>query len=470
MQQTQQLVSQHWKDDILPTLHDYIRIPNLSPNFDPQWAENGHMDKVVALAVDWVNRQGLRGAKTEVLRLPGRTPVILIEIHHQGGEGTVILYGHLDKQPPFDGWRADEGLGPWTPVLRDGRLYGRGGADDGYALFASVSAILALQKQGIAHPRLVLLIECSEESGSPDLPFYIDKEAHRIGSPKLIVCLDSGCGDYNRLWNTTSLRGLIVGLLTVKVLREGFHSGDASGIVASSFRIARSLLDRIEDAATGKILLDELYIDIPELRQIQARQAAEVLGSAVIGKYPFVSGMTPVSDDITTLLLNRTWRPALSVVGQSGMPMIENAGNVLRPFTTLKLSLRVPPGVDAKAATAVVRKALTVAPPYGSEVTFEGKDGADGWEAPAPASWLEDAVANASQTYYGQPAANIGEGGSIPFMKMLGDRFPAAQFLITGVLGPESNAHGPNEFLHVPYAEKLTACVASILADTASAK
>ncbi|GMV38886.1 MAG: peptidase M20 [Myxococcales bacterium] len=460
---TRSIVEHLWETSIIPALTEYIRIPNESPLFDPEWAQHGHMDKAVELARAWVEGLGLAGASVDVLRLPGRTPLLLIEVEGTT-PGTVMLYGHLDKQPPFDGWLTEEGLGPWTPVRRGDRLYGRGGADDGYAVFAIGAAVQSLQRQGAPTPRLVALIECSEESGSPDLPAYIDAAADRIGTPDLVICLDSGCGDYERLWMTTSLRGLVVGTLRVDVLTEGFHSGDASGIVPSSFRVLRRVLDRLEDPDSGELLVPALRTEIPPVRVEQADEAARVLGH-VEAKYPFVEGMRAMSDDPATLILNRTWRPTLSVVGVDGVPPVGKAGSVLRPYTALKLSIRIPPGVDPAAGAEAVREVLEADPPYGARVRFHPEDGAWGWHAPVTAEWLDTSIREASEAFFGKEPAAVGEGGSIPFMAMLGQRFPQAQFLITGVLGPKSNAHGPNEFLHLPMAKALSACVAHVIAD-----
>ena len=458
-------VDRTWDEEIVPTLEAYIRIPNKSPAFDSDWAAHGFMDQAVDLLEGWARRKlaATPGATLEVVRLEGRTPVIFIEIPGSGpvADDTVLLYGHLDKQPEMEGW--SEGLGPWIPVMRDGRLYGRGGADDGYALFASLTAILALAEQGDPRARCVVLIEACEESGSFDLPAYVEALKGRIGSPSLIVCLDSGCGNYDQLWLTTSLRGLIAGLLTVEVLGNGVHSGLASGIVPDSFRIARSLVDRLEDERTGLVADPAFNAAIPEARVAQARQTAAILGDTVFSEFPFVPGMRPAADDRVELLLNRSWRPQLAVVGAAGLPPPASAGNVLRPRTSLKLSLRLPPTVDADAATARLGALLVADPPYGARVRFEPDTPGSGWESPPLAPWLETALGEASGAAFGAPAAMIGEGGSIPFMGMLGRAFPQAQFVITGVLGPASNAHGPDEFLHVPFAKKLTAAVALLL-------
>ena len=460
------LVDETFRASIVPTLVDYIRIPNKSPMFDPEWQAHGHMDRAVELLSGWAKQHLPDGATLEVVRLSGRTPVILIEVPGTARDGdTVLLYGHLDKQPEMTGWR--DGLGPWTPVIDGDKLYGRGGADDGYAIFASLTAINALRAQKVPHARCVVLIEACEESGSFDLPAYIDHLLPRIGTPSLVVCLDSGCGNYDQLWCTTSLRGLVLGTLEVSLLAEGVHSGDGSGVIAESFRVARQVLDRLEDAYTGAIRPLDLYAEIPRGRILQAATAAEVLGDELWDKFPVHSGVAPVTRDLSELVLNRTWRPALAVTGADGWPAIADAGNVLRPRTALKLSLRLPPTTDAPKALDRVKEILEADPPYGAQVRFVPGGANGGWDAPALAPWLETALDAASRRHFGRPPVFMGEGGSIPFMGMLGEKFPAAQFFITGVLGPGSNAHGPNEFLHVPMAKKLTLCVSSVLADHA---
>jgi acetylornithine deacetylase/succinyl-diaminopimelate desuccinylase-like protein len=453
-----------WDDEVVPQLVDYIRIPNKSPAFDPDWRVRGHMDAAVELLAAWARGKidTIEGATLEIVRLEGRTPVILIEIPGEGEE-TALLYGHLDKQPEMNGWT--EGLGPWTPVLRDGKLFGRGGADDGYALFGALSAILALKAQAASHARCVILIEACEESGSYDLPAYVDHLAPRLGAPSMVICLDSGCGNYDQLWLTTSLRGLCGGVLTVKVLEEGVHSGDASGVVASSFRILRSLLSRLEDQESGDIVPEAFHAPIPPGRIDEAKVAASALGAQVYRKLPFAPGMRPVTDDLVELILNRTWRPALAVVGLEGTPPLRDAGNVLRPYTSAKLSLRLPPTLDPEKAGIALKNLLEADPPYGASVTFASEGAGAGWNAPPLAPWLRASIDRASRTAFGRDAALMGEGGSIPFMAMLGARFPAAQFVITGVLGPHSNAHGPNEFLHIDMGKAVTLAVAQVLAD-----
>jgi acetylornithine deacetylase/succinyl-diaminopimelate desuccinylase-like protein len=453
-----------WDDEIVPALHDYIAIPAKSPAFDPDWETSGHLDAAVTLVHDWCASRAVEGLRIEVVRLPGRTPVVLIEVPASAtatAEGTVLLYGHLDKQPEMTGWR--DGLGPWTPVLDRDRLYGRGGADDGYSAFAAITAIEALQAAGRPHGRCVVLIEASEESGSPDLPAYVDHLADRIGAVDLVICLDSGCATYEHLWVTTSLRGVANVVLTVEVLRQGMHSGAASGIVPSSFRILRQLLDRVEDSATGEILVPELHGAPSSARLDQVRATATELGESIATAWPFAGDTQPTTTDPVEALLAKTWQPTLSIIGMDGIPSVVDGGNVLRPHTSASLSFRLPPDVDPGPAMEAVAARLSADPPYGSDVRVEVTETGPGWQAPELAPWLAEALDSASVATFGNGARFIGEGGSIPFMGMLGQRFPSAQFVVTGVLGPGSNAHGPNEFLHVPTGKKVTAAVSSVI-------
>jgi acetylornithine deacetylase/succinyl-diaminopimelate desuccinylase-like protein len=465
-------VSAQWDGDIVRQISDYIAIPAKSPGFDADWKVHGYIDTVMRNAAAWVEAQKVAGLTLEVIRLDGRTPVLFFEIAATRADSTqtVLMYGHLDKQPEFTGWRSD--LGPWTPKYQDGRLYGRGGADDGYAVYASIAAVQALKAQNVPHPRIVGLIETCEESGSYDLLPYVDALRKRLGDVALVVCLDSGAGNYDQLWLTTSLRGMGGGVLKVEVLDEGVHSGDASGVVPSSFRIMRHVLDRLEDSATGRLLPQSFHCAIPADRLAQAKATAATLGDELYKRFPWAhydcegsSAFTlPMTTDPVEALLNRTWRPTLSVTGAEGFPALKDAGNVLRPYTAFKLSLRFPPLVDASRAVQELKKLLEDNAPYNAKVTFEGGGGATGWNAPSSVDWFENALNDASQSFFGAPCGTIGQGGTIPLMNMLSKGFPTAQMMVCGVLGPKSNAHGPNEFLHVPYAKKLTAAVAHVMA------
>src|SRR3954469_12230385 len=465
-------VTRQWDDDIVRQVTDYITIPAKSPGFDPQWQQHGYIDTVLRNAATWVEAQKVEGLKLEIVRLEGRTPVLFFEVPatKTGTSETILMYGHLDKQPEFTGWRSD--LGPWTPKYEDGKLYGRGGADDGYAVYASIAAIQALKAQGQPHARIVGLIETCEESGSYDLLPYVDALRPRLGDVGLVICLDSGAGNYDQLWLTTSLRGLAGGTLKVQILSEGVHSGDASGLVPSSFRIMRQVLDRLEDSKTGKLLPASFHCEVPAERLAQARATAAILGDEVYKRFPWAhadcggssQSALPTTTDPVQALINRTWTPTLSVTGAEGFPALQDAGNVLRPYTAFKLSLRLPPLVDAAQAVQEMKALLEDNAPYQAVVTFEGGGAASGWNAPDTAPWFEQALNAASQAHFGAPCGYIGQGGTIPLMNMLSTGFPKAQMMVCGVLGPRSNAHGPNEFLHVPYAKRLTAAVAEVMA------
>ncbi len=454
-------------DDVLPALCSYVKIPCLSPAFDPEWESAGHLRAAAGDLAQWCATRpvhGLTDGTVEVLGAPGRTPLLVVDLPAIGAvEGTVLLYGHLDKQPPLGTW--SEGLGPFEPVRRGDLLYGRGTADDGYAVFA---ALTALEVLGAApRPRVVVLIEASEESGSPDLGAPLAELGPRLGRPDLVVCLDSGCLSYDRLWRTTSLRGCLIVTLRVDVLDAGVHSGLAGGVVPSSFRLLRRLLSRIEDERTGDLLLPELRAEVPPGPLAEARAVAAEVPDAAARDLPVVAGLSLGGSDPADRLLARSWRASLSVTGIDGVPAIADGGNVLRPFTAAKLSIRTPPNVDADAAALAVEAALGADPPEGARVAVKVEAAAPGWVAPDPARWVEDALDRASHAAFGRPAAAYGEGGTIPFLSVLGSRFPDAQMVALGVLGPGSNAHGPDECLHLPTAEAVSLAVAELVAAAA---
>jgi acetylornithine deacetylase/succinyl-diaminopimelate desuccinylase-like protein len=461
----QQAINGEWDTSILECLEAYVRVPAESPLFDPQWEAHGHIERAVELVAGWCRSRPIPGMRVEVQRLSGLTPLLIVDVPGEQ-PGCALLYGHLDKQPPFTGWLP--GLSAWEPVVRSGKLYGRGAADDGYAAFSALAAISALKAEGVPLPRCVLLIEASEESGSIHLPAHLEALGPRLGTPSLAVCLDAECGNYDQLWCTTSLRGNLVGTLRVRVLSEGVHSGLATGIAPTPFRILEQLLARIESPVTGDLLLEELQVRIPSDRFAQIVAAAQVLGAEVAGKVPFAREVQALSDSPGELIANSTWRATLAVTGAEGLPPIASAGNVLLPEIALKLSLRLPPTCDGARASQALKAALTSDPPYGAEVHLDLEPAANGWNAPPFAPWLEGSLERASRQVFGRPAIHVGSGGTIPFVAMLGKRLPHAQFVVTGVLGPHANAHGPNEFLHLDYAKRLTAALALVLADHAA--
>eukprot|EP00127_Corallochytrium_limacisporum_P005008 Clim_evm4s197 gene=Clim_evmTU4s197 len=459
-------VEAKWDESVIDTICEYIRIPNQSPLFDKEWETNGFMDKAMDLLKVWAENQQVKGAVFELFKEPGRTPLLLITVDPTDSncKDTILMYGHMDKQPPMaDTWNPEFGS-PWNPKIIGDKLYGRGGADDGYAIFSAISAIKALQEAGTPHARIVILIEACEESGSADLPYFIGKLVDKIGSPTLIICLDSGCGNYEQFWLTTSLRGVAIGTLKVDILTEGVHSGSSSGVVPSSFRIIRQLLSRIEDENTGVMKVPELFCEIPEVRVKQIQGHADALGDEIWQQFPFVEGAGPMGEDNAARLAFKAWKPTLSVTGVDGIPPLGSAGNVLRTNTSLKLSIRLPPCTEPNQAAEAIKKVLEKDPPYGAKVVFELDQSAPGWHAPVENPWLSAAIDGASNTFFGKPAGFMGEGGSIPFMGMLSEKFPQAQFVITGVLGPNSNAHGPNEFMHIPQSKNVTKAVAYIVA------
>ncbi len=440
-----------WDEHVLPALCDYTRIPCLSPAFDPEWAEQGYMESAATLLRQWVDGQG-GGLRTEIVRLPGRTPVLLVE---NGGQGNpIIVYGHMDKQPPLGEWRS--GLGPYEPVREGEKLFGRGTADDGYAVFAAVTGLVAA---GGGDGRVLVLIEASEESGSPDLAAYLEHLSERIGTPRLVICLDSGGLSYDRLWLTTSLRGNLVATVKVDVLTEGIHSGQGGGVVPSSFRILRKILSRIEDETNGRILLPGLQgAGIPEEHLANLRAiAAEFPDNAA----PVVDGLRLLATDPVDRLAARTWGAALEVTGADGLPTSRLGGNVLRPSTTLKFSLRLPPDVDAAAAGDALLSAITT--DEGAHITIDMEAAAQGWVAPPLGDDVAAVLARVSKERFGREPGRVGEGGSIPFLASLQQGFPTTPIVATGVLGPHSNAHGPNESLHLPMAKAVTHLVAELV-------
>jgi uncharacterized protein (TIGR01244 family) len=455
-----------FEKDVVASLSDFIRIPNVSPLFDDNWNSNGLESRAAAHLAEWARRQPIAGLTVDVLKEPDKTSLLFIEVpafrSSKANHSTVLAYAHFDKQPPLadGGWL--DGLSPYEPVIRNGLLYGRGGGDDGYGTYSALTALAAVQALGGSHSRFIMLVEGSEESGSPHLMHYVDKLASRIGSPALVLCLDSGCENYDQLWMTSSLRGLVAGTLRVDILREGIHSGN-TGVAASSFRILRRLLDRLENPDTGEIVAAGFSNGVPAEFVDAAKLVAGVLGDNVWREVPLVDGARPIIDDNAELILNRTWRPQLAITGVGGIPALKDAGNVLRAHTAVKVSLRLPPNVDGPTAGAALKTLLESDPMYGAHVSFAVDKASSGWFAPTLVPWLRETIAAASQSVYNKPPQFCGIGGSIPFMYQLGVRFPLAQFVVSGVMGPGSNAHGPNEFISIPFTKKFTACVAQFI-------
>ena len=462
-------VERHWEADALSALSEYVAIPCLSPEFDRDWAVGGRIDEAAELLRAWATRRALADCTAEVVRLPGRTPCVLADVGATTGErtATTLVYGHLDKQPPLGAWR--DGLDPFRACRVGDLLYGRGAADDGYAVFAALGAVEALEAVGAPHGRVLVLIEASEESGSPDLEAHLDALAGRIGQLGLVLSLDSGCASYDRLWLTTSLRGSINAILRVDVMTKGVHSGMSGGVVPSSFRIVRELLERVEEAATGKVLVAGCDVGVPPSRQREIEQVAAEFGDDAVGCFPVLPGVELEGTGAASRLARLSWRAALEVTGAAGLPPVGAAGNVLRPSTTLKLSLRTPPTADALEVAEALRGVLMSDPPSGAAVSVRIEQAASGWVASDLPAWLETAVDDASFACFGNPPRSFGMGGSIPSVTSLARSYPAAQLITTGLLGPGSNAHVPDECLHVPTAKAVTSCAAHLIAALAAA-
>ncbi len=453
---------------VVPTLEAYTAVPCLSPLFDPDWEAHGHLRGAAELLAGWARTRAVPGLTVEVRAPAGRSPVVVCRADGGAGDGGgVLIYGHLDKQPVGDDWRP--GLHPFRAVREGDRLYGRGTADDGYALFAALCALEDLVAAGTPFGPVTVLIEASEESGSPDLAAHLEDLAPDLGTPRLVLCLDSGCLSYDRLWTTLSLRGALAATVRVEVLTEGVHSGLWGGVVPSSVRILRRLLSRVEDEDSGQVLLPELVARVPELHRMAAATAATAAPVPVGQELPTVEGLVLGGADSAERLLRRAWAPSLTVTGLAGLPPPESAGNVIVPSTTAQLSVRIPPTVDAERAARALEAVLLADPPEGARVTVALEAAADGWMAPDPEPWVAEALTEASEAAFGRPPAAYGEGGTIPFLATLARRFPDAQLVATGVLGPESNAHGPNEFLHLPTARAVSGAVATLVAAAARA-
>ena len=448
--------------DALPTLMEFATIPSLSPDFDAEWAEHGYLESAAQLLADWASERTLAGVDVTIHRLEGRTPTLVVTVDSTAGAGgTVVLYGHLDKQPPLGDWSS--GLDPFVPVRRDDRLYARGVSDDGYAIFSALGAIEVMEKNAIPHARCVVLIEASEESGSPDLEAYLDYLAGHLGDVELLICLDSGALTYDRLWVTTSLRGLVNVVLTVRVLEQSQHSGSASGVVPSSFRILRQLLDRVEDANSGNVLVESMHVAIPDAELKSAQDLADEFGDVLAKELPTVGGLELMGQSAAERLIRRTWYPTLSIIGMSGIPSPDIAGNVLRAFTTAVLSFRLPPTANAVSAIEEVRRLLSADPPSNAQIEVAVNSESDGWAAPTFAPWLAAALDAASLTAFDRPVGYTGEGGSIPFLASLGRRYPGVQFVATGVGGPQANAHAIDEMLDLPMTVGVTNAVITVL-------
>lgn len=437
----------------LGALLAFVKVPSLSPRFEAEWAVKGDIEQAVETVKVWAEGLEVPGLSTTVLRLSNAPPVLLCDIPGSSpASATILLYGHLDKQPGQASWPA------FTPVLKEGKLYGRGAADDGYA---AITALLAIKACGADRPRCVVILETEEESGSPHFSAYLEEIKNRIGLPALIIVLDSNIPSYGRFWVTESMRGSLNFDLRVDVLGKGVHSG-SSGLVPDSFRVLRCLLARLEDSKTGRIRLAQLHSALPpHLYRVFA--SLSQLDPAWLSAFPFCDSTVPLQPDTVELRLNQAWRPALTVTGVDGLPSSEKAGNVVRPYTAVRVAIRLPPDVNPVLAYKAVEKAVLAAVPSQAKVTISNCAVAEGWVNRTPSPKLQSAIKEAAQHCFGTEASASAAGGTIPVLSLLSATFPEAEFLVTGVLGPGSNAHCPYECLDIEYCVKLTAAIASIL-------
>lgn len=461
------IVYQLFEEQTLPGIMDYIRIPNVSPNYDPQWDTNGNQEKAVSFLANWVLSQNLKGLSLSIYKEKKRTPFIYIEVNPSrvSDKRTVLMYGHFDKQPAYTGW--SDGLGPTTPVIKDGKLYGRGSTDDGYALFGIITAIKTCQRINLPLPRIVIIVEGAEESYIEDLNFYLSALKTKIGTPDFIVCLDSGSEDYKRLWLTTSLRGNCAIDLTVKTLKVGMHSGGGTGFVADSYFILRRLLDRIENSDTGEIIIPESKVPLPKNRENEIRRLVTIVKDDYIKNYPFFENTQPIHKELFDLVVNNTWQSTLAITGADGFPEASTAGNVLRPFSSVRLSFRFPPGVDTQKVGESIVEILSKDPPYNAIVEAKLLSFGNGWNLDEKnySNQLKIVLNNASKRYFNNETEAFGEGGSIPFVQTFNQAYPNADLAVMGVAGPGSSIHGPDENLDLEFCRKFICCIAHMLSE-----
>jgi acetylornithine deacetylase/succinyl-diaminopimelate desuccinylase-like protein len=460
---TEAFVEENFEKNFVEPLSDFVRIPNLTPAFDPEYFTNGLNQQAIKFVKEYAESMKIDGLEFHHYEEEGMCPMVVMT-YEGSGAPNVMVYGHLDKQPHMEGWR--EGTGPISPAIIDGKLYGRGASDDGYVPFAVLLAIKNAILQGQTLPRIALVLETEEESGSHDLVPLLEKCNKWIGTPDFCICLDSGALDYSTLWLTTTLRGMMAFNMKVSIAEGAVHSGISGGAIPETFRIANSLLDRLEDTTTRRLPLFE--VEIPDSFKEEAKHIAELQGEDMYKPFKFLEGCKAMNqDDLAELYLNVNWRPSLAVTGADGMPPISKSGNVVRPSTTLRVSIRLPPGLDSVKALATAEELLLKDVPHGAKVELLSKVTGDGWCMKELSEKTVKVLDQASNNFYGKSCGQYGIGGSIPFLKVLGDKYPQTEILALGVLGPEANAHAPNETLDLPYSKKFIMTLSHVLAGLA---
>jgi len=449
-------------------LMNLVRVPNLSPDYDKEFLTNGLIMKAIDVTKAWMETQGIKGLQSTVYHDPGRWPLLRVDIPaFNGGSRHILCYGHLDKMPHLDAAGWSEGLSATNPVIRGPKVYGRGTNDDGYNSFLVITALRYLEEHNLPHPKITILLETGEESSDEEITRYLHDLHDSIGDVDLICILDAESQDYETVWMCKSLRGVVAGVLSVKHLAVPCHSGMATGLVPSTFRIARELISRIENEKTGEILFPEAHVEIPQNRIDQCNAIAAHLGQGSVEIVTLLPGAKYLSEDFGQLLLNKAWKPGLAVTGQRGLPIVEEGSNVIRPETALKLSLRIPPGVDAEKCQAAMKKILEADPPYGATVEFKPLGAGCGWYGKDFDPLLDAAIKKATKAAFGAEPLYYGEGGSIPLCNTFQELWGKAQIIVTGCAGPDAKPHGYDESLDLPYTGKFTAVVASIFCDFA---
>ena len=444
-------------------LQEFVRVENLTPMVDPEYATNGLVQKAMECVDKWIQGLNIIGLKRHVIHPEGLNPLVVYVVEpSEGCTKNIMMYGHLDKQPYGPGW--EEGLSPTDPIIRGDFMYGRGSCDDGYSAFACMLAVKALQESGAKWPRVVLTLETEEESGSPCLLALLKEAEPLIGKPDAMFCMDSGALDYEQLWLTSSLRGVCIVELTVEGGKAGYHSGETGGIIPETFRVVRQLLNRLDDPETGEVC-KEFQVEVPDFKRQEAKFIAGKYGDKIYNKFDVHPGVQYMSqDNVEELYLNKAWRPNLSITGADGLPPCGIAGNVLRPKTTVKCSMRLVPTFDAHQANQIFEEKLTKNVPYNAKVTLKGGHAGSGWCQKQLEPWLQTAFEQSAQKFFdGTPVGTFGEGGSIPFLKELERKYPATQIVALGCCGPESNIHGPNEKINLVYVKKIIKTLGHLL-------
>ena len=452
----------HWA---LPWTKKFVAVPNTSKAFDPEWETNGRLETACQLCIEYAQAIQIEGIELEMHKDPGVSPLLLGRVapSKQVGSIRIVTYGHLDKQP-YHSEEWEEGLHPTTPVEKNGYLYGRGAVDDGYNFFTVLAVLKAFQELRIPHDEFLLFYECNEESGCTDIAHYLNKLKEQIGAPDVMFCLDEGSVSNQMFSLSTSLRGALNFSLKVSVLEKSMHSGVASGIVPSSFRIARELLERIESGKTGE-MVPELQVPVPEQKLKEASANAKLNGSGIHTSLCMCKGVQPVTLNLEELYLNNVWKAQMEVIGQGGIPSLAQAGNVLRDHTELLVSLRTPPTLSCTAAFDTIKNILTSQVPYNAKVEVEMESFGDGWFSGHLSAALISTVDKHSMEVFGNPALLYGSGCTIPFIHLIQQQLPKTLLLVTGADLPDSGIHGPNERLDIEFLVRFAKTFACILVD-----